>query len=1159
MNMTTQRPTRYQVGVGAAAVAFNGYEVPLGLVRQSPPAWRSGFEIGRDTRDNVFPFVLDSLDGGFLPSSGFFSPREKNRVYYNEGIMVHQPKIACLAYASTAQATLDNIDIRTARDTNKRIHALMSSLGVSGQRFLAAIGAKVYIDTSTSNPALVLCEDTLTDNVLSIANLRLNNVDYTAISTDGTTDDTVGTTNVTGSNPFVGGTKLVTHAHADDGFPLMDYFSSLGGSGWNIFGGVLNQMNGFWAYPSTAVSLPLTSSTMLPIVYKDTKDALGTGSTTTTAWKSPTAVGLGRRGDIVSSARSSAKWSDAYWSIWQQSGTPTADTTLLTSISGYWKLTEASSTRADTSGNGFTLTDNNTVTGNPGPGGSLATASQFTAANSEYLSCADNATLSMGDIAFTIVAKVYLDSLGVDRAVLAKSDAGANTNEYEIGVSSSNRFYFKVGNGSTSAVVTNTSVTATTATWYFLVAKHDPAANTITLAVNQGTAASASYSGGSYNSAHSLVIGQNGGGGAFWNGRIAGVGIWKKIVSDMELTYLYNNGAAGDTVYLIEGALTTTSPFTYADALNDSDGNYLYALLEMFAETDDGTIAVVSPSGQVTDELVPYGYDFSEIPKGNEITGIEVSVESHQSTTVPTDVYFQTVQAYINGSPVGLNLARGVGPASTTDNLTEFGSADAAPSGLKGSDVQTGLGVGLSFRIYGSISDSTAGDGAEYHTDEVYVDHVKVRITHRSPGTQMALPKGGWSPGKPPHRANRLAYCHPLTDEETTVLKPRIITFIDIEHDPEGDILVGSTSQPPTQMGSVDDACWYQGGLAIEGGSAPGVGEAVKLVDDDNVTRDLGFPAVHGSAAVRVATMWAQGAVLMAYVCHADSTDAQLWMYWNGKWNAFGALFSKTLGGVMSTLPLGWAEKTQNTFQKTAYCFYPSSTNTAVVRQFVPLDPMNSDPFLTNTTQVKQNGPLYVQTAEIEVLPSEANNAVMALQMQSRRVDDNTAYGSVNVKVNTAGDHAFAASAINETFDAAAECFVDRNLASGGDPGIAFNTVIHRLTLDHQSGTAETPNALPLIDFMVSDHVPLERFRIYMVKGGQVAPQAEGPVALAKRLRALMNTKVAQPFLGVGRDIPVKFKYEFTVKKGSMSVGEFSWDDVQEAYIECEQTPGANR
>ena len=77
-------------------------------------------------------------------------------------------------------------------------------------------------------------------------------------------------------------------------------------------------------------------------------------------------------------------------------GAFTVDTTctLPTNLIAYWKLDEASGTRNDSKGANH-LTDNNTVTQAVGKVGNAA---QFTLANSEYLSIADNADLSAGDI-----------------------------------------------------------------------------------------------------------------------------------------------------------------------------------------------------------------------------------------------------------------------------------------------------------------------------------------------------------------------------------------------------------------------------------------------------------------------------------------------------------------------------------------------------------------------------------------------------------------------------------------------------------------------------------------------------------------------------------------------------------------------------------------
>ena len=95
----------------------------------------------------------------------------------------------------------------------------------------------------------------------------------------------------------------------------------------------------------------------------------------------------------------------------------------------FWKLGEASGTRVDSIGSND-LTDNNTVTQAAGKIGNCA---QFTAANSEYLSIADNAALSTGDIDFSIVFWVYFDSTPSFADVIAKWAAGEQEYVVEFG------------------------------------------------------------------------------------------------------------------------------------------------------------------------------------------------------------------------------------------------------------------------------------------------------------------------------------------------------------------------------------------------------------------------------------------------------------------------------------------------------------------------------------------------------------------------------------------------------------------------------------------------------------------------------------------------------------------------------------------------------
>ena len=83
----------------------------------------------------------------------------------------------------------------------------------------------------------------------------------------------------------------------------------------------------------------------------------------------------------------------------------TTPSDLLTSLVGFWTLDEVSGARLDSSGNGSTLTDNNTVASTTGK---IGLAAVFQAGVSEFLSRSDNAFLSAGiNTSFTIDGWVY--------------------------------------------------------------------------------------------------------------------------------------------------------------------------------------------------------------------------------------------------------------------------------------------------------------------------------------------------------------------------------------------------------------------------------------------------------------------------------------------------------------------------------------------------------------------------------------------------------------------------------------------------------------------------------------------------------------------------------------------------------------------------------
>lgn len=221
---------------------------------------------------------------------------------------------------------------------------------------------------------------------------------------------------------------------------------------------------------------------------------------------------------------------------------PAATNPGTTNLVAWWSLDETSGTRNDSHSTN-NLSDNNTVGYNTGV---KSNAAAFARASSEYLSISDNAALSMGDIDFTIVAWVYLTDLTTSQIFVQKGSASdVNQREYSLLYNvASNRFRFLAGNSTTSGYINADNLGAPSGTtWYFLVGEHDATNNTLTISVNNGTANSASYTGGSFNSASAMTVGAMSDGTYSVNGRIDEVAIYKRLLTADEIEWLYNSGS----------------------------------------------------------------------------------------------------------------------------------------------------------------------------------------------------------------------------------------------------------------------------------------------------------------------------------------------------------------------------------------------------------------------------------------------------------------------------------------------------------------------------------------------------------------------------------------------------------------------------------------
>jgi len=220
---------------------------------------------------------------------------------------------------------------------------------------------------------------------------------------------------------------------------------------------------------------------------------------------------------------------------------------LTNGLISFWELDELSGLRADqVIASGNHLTDNGTVTQNPGKVGQAA---QFVRANNEYLSRASNPSLQCGDIDFTIVAWIYMDSKADNNRIMVKdntSPAGARDylTTYRFTTDRFEGFVFKPTDVAVN-VVANTFGSPLIATWYFFVCWHDATADTLNISINNGGTDSVA-TGGALQAAGGAEfrLGSAAFDGAVGSldGRLDQPDLYKRVLTAADRTFLYNNG-----------------------------------------------------------------------------------------------------------------------------------------------------------------------------------------------------------------------------------------------------------------------------------------------------------------------------------------------------------------------------------------------------------------------------------------------------------------------------------------------------------------------------------------------------------------------------------------------------------------------------------------
>lgn len=210
----------------------------------------------------------------------------------------------------------------------------------------------------------------------------------------------------------------------------------------------------------------------------------------------------------------------------------------------YYKLDESSGNAADETGNGSTLTNNNTATYTTGK---INNGASFATASSQSLSCASNTHVQPGSGSFTIAfwwKATTLNPLQAQALVSKDTNTPANSRDFTIDTFGGDiRFYSQGGAG--GFATTGGTPALTTGTWYYVVARYDQPGATFKVMVNNANQATAANIGGIDSSTAPFRIGASSYSGFenYVDGVIDEVGFWKQYLTDQNCTDLYNGGS----------------------------------------------------------------------------------------------------------------------------------------------------------------------------------------------------------------------------------------------------------------------------------------------------------------------------------------------------------------------------------------------------------------------------------------------------------------------------------------------------------------------------------------------------------------------------------------------------------------------------------------
>jgi hypothetical protein len=383
-------------------------------------------------------------------------------------------------------------------------------------------------------------------------------------------------------------------------------------------------------------------------------------------------------------------------------------------------------------------------------------AAQFTVANTEYLSAADNAVFpSTGDWTFAVWVKADSFTATTGNFIAGQWDAGVSQGAWAILYNdftfngNPKRFSFWTSvDGANGTLADATSVGQPALnTWYLIIVKNVASTRTKKIKVNDGTEDSSTYPSGTiWNSTARFCIGSqlsSNTPGQTWSGAMRLAGWWGRLTTNTEDTWLYNSGAGQiySSIGTGNGSALGTGLVAYWN-LGEKNGTRQDSGPNAVHLTDNNTVTLsTGPVGGTANSTFTYvsawadqsgnGYNLGSVSGAQAIykTADLNGLGGVQLDGVTSQLRIASMLGLTNGQGRTVGIVYKVPSASNASTIFVQGVTGSGNNAWSlDANTQSTAGTKFGFRDQPSTFDLTAACDTSYHVHYVAMSTMAVGV-----------------------------------------------------------------------------------------------------------------------------------------------------------------------------------------------------------------------------------------------------------------------------------------------------------------------------------------------------------------------------------------------------------------------------------------------